>query len=151
MIWAHPQVSLFPSLTGRPPQGDLHRRPPQGDLHRETSTGRPPQGDLHRETSTGRPPQGDLHRDKAVKSVAKTDVCCTWHHPSAAKCHFHVKTTKTHRENEGPAHEARIFTRRSMFRASFFQIYRFLLRNERVFCMQFYDGYCTCINHRTNV
>jgi len=59
---AHPQVSLFPSLTGRPPQetstGDLHRRPQQGDLHRETSTGRPPQGELHREISTGRPPQG---------------------------------------------------------------------------------------------
>jgi len=58
---AHPQVSLFPSLTGRPPQRDLHRRPPQ-----ETSTGRPPQGDLYRETSTGRTPQGDLHRETST-------------------------------------------------------------------------------------
>ena len=155
MIWAHPGVSLFPSLDLPGPMPDPGN--PQGDLHRETSTGKPPQGHLHRETSTGRPPQGDLHteistgRDKAVKSVAKTDVCCTWRHSSVAKGHFHVKTTKTHWENEGPAQEARIFTRRYMFWALLFQINRFLLRNERAFYAHFYDGYRTCINHRKHV
>ena len=138
---------------------------PQGNLHRETSTGRPPQGNLHgnlhrkprqgnlpRETSTGKHPrETPTVRDKASKSVAKTDVCCTWRHPSVAKGHIHIKTTTKHWENEGPAHEARIFTRRSMFRALYVQIYLFLLRNEGVFSMHFYDGYCACITHRTHV
>ena len=30
-----------------------------------------------------------------VKSIAKTDVCCTWLHPSLSKCNFQMKTVKS--------------------------------------------------------
>ena len=72
-------------------------------------------------------------------------------HPSLSKAHFPMKPIKTHRENEGPAHEARIFTCRSMFRWSFLQIYCVLLRNERVLLSHFCDASETRINHRKNV
>ena len=37
---------------------------------------------------------GSADSDKAFKSVTKTDVCCTWRHPSVAKGHFPMKTQK---------------------------------------------------------
>ena len=66
-------------------------------------------------------------------------------------CRNHMKTVKKHRENEGPAHNPCIFTRRSAFRASHLQIYRFLLQYKRVFYMHFYDGSEMRINHCKNV
>ena len=52
---------------------------------------------------------------KHCKSIVKTGVCCLGRHPSLSKVKFPMKTIKTHRENEGPADEPRIFTRRSVF------------------------------------
>ena len=72
-------------------------------------------------------------------------------HPSLSKVHFPMKTIKTHRENEGPVHEARIFTCRSTFPLSFLQIYCVLLRNERAFLSHVCDASETRIKHCKNV
>ena len=45
-----------------------------------------------------------------VKKHAKTDVCAYGHSPSQSESKFHVQSNQTHCENEGRAHEARIFT-----------------------------------------
>ena len=71
------------------------------------------------------------------KALQKLMFAALGRHPSLSKVHFPMKTIKTQRENEGPAHEARIFTCRSMFRWSFLQIYCVLLGSERAFVIAF--------------
>ena len=85
------------------------------------------------------------------KALQKLIVAALGRHPSLSKVKFPMKTIKTHRENEGPAHDARIFTRRSMSQLSFLQIYCVLLRNERVLLSHFCDASEARINHRKNV
>ena len=85
------------------------------------------------------------------KALQKLMFAALGRHPSLSKVNFSMKTIKTHRENEGPAHQPRIFTCRSVFRRSILQIYCILLRNERVFLAHFCDASETRINHRKNV
>ena len=85
------------------------------------------------------------------KALQKLMFAALWRHPSLSKVNFSMKTIKIQRENEGPAHEPRIFTCRSMFRWTFLQIYCVLLRKERVFLSHFCDASETRINHWKNV
>ena len=61
------------------------------------------------------------------KALQKLTFAALGRHPSLPKVNFPMKTAKIHRENAGHAHAPRIFTRRSMFRWPFLQIYRVLL------------------------
>ena len=50
-----------------------------------------------------------LHQT-SKKALQKLVFAALGRHPSLLKVNFSMKTIKIHRENEGPAHEARIFT-----------------------------------------
>ena len=120
------------------PWGPFRARPGQKWVHLEVQ--RPPPFSVQLGPRFGLMVcKGQSQWWKGYESVVKTDVCCTWRHPSLAKGHFRMKTIKKRRENEGPVHEPCIFTCRSRFWVSCLQIHRFLGRKQRLFYMHFYD------------